>query len=189
MRRALALTGLTLAAAAALTGVAQAKDMSVALAESAPTALAEGEDWNATLLVHGEPDMLREATPSIRITNTVSGASEDVDAARTKSKAADGQMIYAASVSFPSAGVWRYSLIDGVTDREYEGGTIQVGTAAAAASSAPSTPAPAAPATASDDGGGSPFWPLVVGGALLLVLAGLGAYAVTRHRHGPQPTA
>jgi hypothetical protein len=84
--------------------------------------------------------------------------------------------------------VWRYALIDGVTDREYEGGTIQVGTPAAAASAAPSTPAPAAPAT-TDSGGGSPVWPLLAGGALLLVLAGLGAFAVTRHRHGPQPTA
>lgn len=187
MRRALALTGLTFAAAAILAGAAQAKDMSVALAESAPAALAEGDDWNASLLVHGEPEMLREATPSVRITNTVSGESQDVAAARTKAKAADGQMVYAASVSFPSAGVWRYSLIDGVTDREYEGGTIQVGTPAAAASAAPSGPAPATPAS-TGGGGGSPFWPLLVAGALLLVLAGVGAYAVTRHRHGPQPT-
>jgi hypothetical protein len=188
MRRALALTGLTLAAAAVLAATAQAKDMSVALAESAPAALAEGEDWNASLLIHGEPQMLQEATPSIRITNTVSGATEDVAATRTSAKAADGQMIYAATVSFPSAGVWRYALIDGVTDREYEGGTIQVGTPAAAASAAPSAPAPAAPAT-TDNGGGSPIWPLLAGGALLLALAGLGAFAVTRHRHGPQPTA
>jgi hypothetical protein len=188
MRRALALTGLTFVAALALAAAAQAKDMSVALAESAPTALAEGEDWNASLLVHGEPDMLREATPSIRITNTVSGASEDVAGARTSAKAADGQMIYAATVSFPSAGVWRYSLIDGVTDREYEGGTIQVGTPAAAATSAPSGPAQAAVTPAGDDGGSS-FWPLLAGGVLLLVLAGLGAYVVTRHRHRPQPTA
>src|ERR1044072_2809876 len=121
MRRALALIGLTLAAAAVFAAAAQAKDMSVGLGQAAPTALAEGEDWNASLLVHGEPAMLREATPAIRITNTVSGASEDVAAARTKAKAADGQMIYAATVSFPSAGVWRYSLVDGVTDREYEG--------------------------------------------------------------------
>jgi len=188
MRRALTLIGLTLAAAGVFAAVAQAKDMSVGLAESAPTALASGEDWNAQLLVHGEPAMLREATPSIRITNTVSGASEDVAAEKTAKKAADGQMIYAAAVAFPSDGVWRYSLIDGVTDREYEGGTIQVGTPAAAASAAPSTPAPAVPAT-TDDGGGSPVWPLLAGGALLLVLAGLGAFAVPRHRHGPQPTA
>jgi len=187
MRRALALTGLTLAAAV-FAAAAQAKDMSVGLAESAPAALAEGEDWNATLLVHGEPDMLREATPSIRITNTVSSDSQDVAATKTSAKAADGQMIYAADVSFPSAGVWRYSLIDGVTDREYEGGTIRVGATAAAASAAPSTPAPAAPATASGDGGGSPSWPLLAGGIALLVLAGLGAVAVTRHRHRPQPT-
>jgi hypothetical protein len=187
MRRALTLIGLTFAAAGVFAAAAQAKDMSVGLAESAPTALASGEDWNAQLLVHGEPDMLREATPAIRITNPVTGASENVAAAKTAKKAADGQMIYAATVSFSSDGEWTYSLIDGVTDREYEGGTIQVGTPAAAASAAPSTPAPAAPAT--ENGRGSPFWSLVAGGVLVLLLAGLGAFAATRHGHKPQPTA
>jgi hypothetical protein len=188
MRRALALTGLALAAAAALAGAAQAKDMSVGLAESAPTALAEGEAWNASLLVHGEPEMLREATPSIRITNTVTGESQDVAAARTNAKAADGQMIYAATVDFPSAGVWRYSLIDGVTDREYEGGTIQVGAPAAAATAAPSGPVQATPASGGDGGGGgSPLWPIVAAVGALLALAGLGVYATVRRR--PHPIA
>jgi hypothetical protein len=168
-----------LLAAAALAGAALAKDMSVALASAAP-GLDAGEPWQAELLVHGEPGMLAEAVPSITIRKTDSGETQTFAAKRLPGRADDGQLRYGAAVVFPSEGLWRYTVEDGITDREYEGGTVQVGTPAAAPVASTSRPQPVAAA----DGGGFPAWPLAVGAVTALALAALGAFVL--RRRGPQ---
>lgn len=179
MRRTLALTALMLVAASVLAATALAKDMSVALASGAPD-VGPGEPWNAQLLVHGEPGMLAEATPAITIRSD-SGETQTFAAERLKGRAADGQLRYEARVVFPTEGTWHYTVVDGVTDREYEGGTVRVGTPAVAPT--PATPR-AQPVAVADDGGGFPAWPLAVGAIVALVLAGAGAFAL-RRRGGP----
>jgi hypothetical protein len=175
MRRTLVLTAFLLVAAAALASAAAAKDMSVALASAAP-GLDAGEPWQAELLVHGVPEMLAEATPSFTIRNTDSGETQTFAAKRLPGRTADGQLRYGAAVVFPSEGLWRYTVGDGITDREYEGGTVQVGTPAAAPAPTTSRPQPVAAA----DDGGFPAWPLAVGAIAAFALAALGAFAVKR---------
>ena len=182
MRRLLTATGLALVVAGALAGAAAAKEMSVGLAAGPPT-LDPGEPWNAQLLVHGEPDILKEATPSITIDNG-NGEQRTFAAKATGKRAPDGQLLYRVRVVFPSEGRWAYELSDGVTDRAYEGGHVMVGSPAEAAPSAPSRPeAATAPV---DDDTSLPAWPFILGGvALVLAAAGL---ALAR-RHRVQPSA
>ena len=184
MRRLLTATALTLVAAATLAGPAAAKDMSVSLAGGGPPTLDPGEPWNAQLLVHGEPDILAEATPGITIRNRDNGESRTFDARWTGRRAPDSQLIYRARVVFPSEGAWTYTLIDGVTDREYEGGYVRIGDVPAEAAPEASRPSPAA---APADDGSFPIWPVLAGvGAFLLAAAA--ALVVVRQRR-PQPTA
>jgi hypothetical protein len=172
MRRALVATAFL---ALAFAATAAAKEMSVALASS-PPALGPGDTWNATLLVHGEPDILAEATPSVTIYGP-DGTIQTFAAKRLKKPAADGQLQYRAAVVFPTEGSWRYTLVDGVSDREYEGGTIQIGQPAGAPTSAPAKPTPvAAPA----DDGGIPAWPVASGVAAFVLLALAAAFALRR---------
>ena len=178
MRRLLTATALTLLAAAALAAAAAAKEMSVSLA-AGPPSLGPGEPWNAELLVHGEPDMLAEATPGITIRNGASGEGRTFGAKATGKRAPDGQLVYRARVVFPSDGRWSYALVDGVTDREYDAGTVQIGEPATAPAT-PANPAPAPAASAADDGRSFPAWPLVLGGVLLVAAAGTAL--VVRHR-------
>jgi hypothetical protein len=182
MRRVLTVTLLTLLAAAALATTAAAKEMSVALSGGPPSdPPGPGGSWDAELLVHGEPDILSQATPGISIFNRSTGEEQNYAAKATGKKAADGQLLYRVHVVFPTAGLWDYTLIDGVTDRAYEGGTIQIGE--------PAMPTPATPPaqTAADDSSGVPVWPFALGGAALLLAAGAAAFALTHRR--PQPSA
>jgi hypothetical protein len=184
MRRLLSATGLAVLAAAALAGTAAAKEMSVSLS-GGPPPLDPGQPWNARLLVHGEPAMLAEATPAITIRNDDSGETRTFAARATGNRAADGQLIYRVRVVAPSDGWWRYSLTDGVTDREYAGGLLAVGEPA----TEPTAPAPtrADPVgAATDDDSSLPSWPFVAGG-IALVLAAVGVAIALRHR--PQPSA
>ena len=128
--------------------------------------------------------MLAEATPSITISNTDSGETQTFAAEPLKGRAADGQLRYEAAVVFPSEGTWRYTLVDGVTDREYEGGTVQVGTPTAAPASIESQ-SQAVVAPAGGDDGGFPAWPLAVGLTTALVLGAIGAFRL--RRRGPEP--
>jgi hypothetical protein len=174
MRRALAITAF-LALALALAGSAYAKEMSVALS-AGPPGLDPGDTWNAKLLVHGEPELLKMAVPSITIRNLGSGESRTFAAKQANGKAPDGQLVYRVNVVFPSEGSWRYTLVDGFSDREYEGGTITIGTPAGAPTSAPSRPEPVAAA----DDGGFPVWPVASGAAAFVLLAIAAALAVRR---------
>ena len=184
MRRLLIATGLALVAAAALVGAATAKDMSVSLSAGVPPN-DPGQPWNVRLLVHGEPDMLAEATPGITIRNDASGETRTFTATRTGKRAPDGQLVYRVRVVFPADGTWRYSLIDGVTEREYEYGTLTIGQP----TSEPASPSPHRPdpvGAAADDDSSLPTWPFVAGG-LALVFAAAGVALARRHR--PQASA
>ena len=184
MRRALTLFGVTILAAGALAAVAAAKEMSVSLGSGGPTTMDPGDPWNADLLVHGEPEILAEATPGISIRGP-NGEERTFDARATGRRAADGQLIYRVTVTFPSDGRWSYQLLDGVTERAYEGGTVLVGDAASAPAddeAAPRAPSPA-PATAGDDS--FPLWPLL-GGLLAAGIAAVVAVGLVR-RGRPAP--
>jgi hypothetical protein len=186
MRRLLIATALTLVALAALAGPAAGKDMSVSLSGGGPPSnIDPGEPWNARLLVHGEPEILAEATPGITIRNDDTGETRTFDARRTGKRAPDGQLIYRVRVVFPSEGGWSYTLIDGVTDRAYEGSYVQVGDAPPA-EAAPETSRPS-PAAAPADDDSFPLWP-VLGGIGAFLLAAGAALVVVRQRR-PQPTA
>lgn len=183
MRRFLISLLLTALAAAALATAALAKDMSVSLASGPPT-IDPGEPWNAELLVHGEPDMLNEATPGITFRDNDSGLTKSFDAKASGRRAADGQLIYRARVVLPE-GLWEWGLVDGVTDRLYEGGLVRVGEPPVeAAPTASSDPRPA-PAVAGDDS--PPAWPFVAGGVALVLLLAAAAVAIKNRRL--QPTA
>jgi hypothetical protein len=170
MRRLLTATALTLVIAAAFAATAAAKEMSVALAAGPPT-LDAGEPWSAELLIHGEPDILREATPGITIDNG-SGEQRTFTAKPTGKRAPDGQLIYRVRVAFPAEGRWTYELIDGVSDRAYEGGQLTVGSPASeAAPSAPSRPETAA--ARADDDSSLPSWPFIVAGVAFVLAAGI----------------
>jgi hypothetical protein len=180
MRRLLSATVLLLAAAALLASSAAAKEMSVSLGSGPPAdPPGPGGTWTADLLIHGEPDILSQATPGIAIRNMDSGETHTYAAKPTGKRAPDGQLLYRVGVEFPSEGLWRYTLIDGITDREYEGGTVQIGEPAAAA------PPQAKPVSPAAEGTSLPLWPLALGGSLL-VLAAVGAALAVRHRR-PHP--
>jgi hypothetical protein len=179
MRRMLTVTALTLLAAAALAASAAAKEMSVSLA-SGPPSVGPGDPWNAKLLVHGEPDILANATPAIAIRNWTTRVDRTFPAKATGKRAADGQLVYRARVVFPSDGRWTYALIDGVTDRQYHAGTVQIGPPAAAPATPTKTPASPA-ATVDEPGSSGPPWAFALGGAALL-LAAAGVVLAVRHR-------
>jgi hypothetical protein len=170
MRRTTTTFVLALVAAGTLALPAAAKELSVSLA-AGPTVSEPGDPWSAQLLVHGEPEMLKQATPSVTIDNG-SGTVETFAAKPTGERAADGQLIYQTRVVFPSEGTWRYTISDGLSDRAYEGGSIRIGEPAAAP----------APATATDAETAPPFlWPLVIALAVVFAAAGA-ALVVRRHR-------
>lgn len=182
MRRFLAPASLALVVAV-LAPAAAAKEMSVSLSSSPPT-LDPGEPWTADLLVHGEPDIVREATPGIMFTNNGTGETHTFTGRPTGKRAPDGQLLYRARVVIEEAGRWQWGLVDGVTDRLYEGGLMVVGNPAAESPSAPASGPTVAPA-ASDDGG-TPAWPFVLVGGIVLLL---GVAAALARRGRLQPTA
>jgi hypothetical protein len=182
MRRFIVRAGLAAVAAATLVAPAAAKEMSVSLASGPPT-LDAGKPWTADLLVHGVPDMLKQATPGITFTNIESGETRTFDGKATGQRAADGQLLLRARVVL-SEGLWEWGLTDGVTERLYEGGLVRVGDPTASSPApAPERPAPVAAAGGED----ASSWPYVLAGGVVLAAAAALAWLARRSRL--QPTA
>ena len=178
MKKAIALVA-GLLAASVIAGPAAAKELSVSLA-AGPNVFEPGDPWNAQLLVHGVPDLLKEATPSITIEGP-SGETTTFVAKPTGKHAADGQLIYRTRVVFPTEGTWIYTLSDGLSDRSYEGGSVQIGSPTAAPT--PPAAAPAQPVADTEGAPAFPVWPLALGLALLFAGAGV-AIVIRRQRLG-----
>jgi hypothetical protein len=142
--------------------------------DSTPEATAPGERWNVniTVLQHGRTP-LDGVTPTLTIRNG--------DATKTFTAKATGKPgVYRASVTFPTAGKWTYTVNDGfVADQAHSFPPVDIGTAASAPAAAP--PKTSAPATTDD--GGSLTW-LAFPGIALLVAAG-GFLLRDRRRRGP----
>ena len=164
---------LALAAAAALSAGAFAKEGGVELS-STPYGSKPGEPWSGTMtLVGGTPELLKAAKPSIKITNLGSGEQQTFAAEPTSQP-----HVFEFSVTFPEAGRYAVTASDGVTGRDYTYPPVSIqGTAAESPGAAPSKPGAAAVA---DDG--FPLWP-VLGGALGLLLLGGAAAGIVRRRH------
>jgi hypothetical protein len=137
--------------------------------DSTPAGVQPGDPWavQITVLQHGRTP-LEDVQPALTIRN---GNSSKTFAA----KPTDKPGVYAASVTFPSAGRWTYEVNDGfITQQPHTFPAVQIGAPVSA---------PAA-ATTTDDGGVNLTWLLL--GGIAFVLAAL-ILLVRRHqRHEPQ---
>lgn len=137
--------------------------------DSTPAGVQPGAPWNVsiTVLQHGRTP-LQDVQPTLTIRN---GDSSKTFAA----KPTDKPGVYAASVTFPSAGRWTYEVNDGfITQQPHTFPAVQIGAPVSA---------PAA-VTTTDDGGVNLTWLLL--GGIAFVLAAL-ILLVRRHqRHEPQ---
>lgn len=137
---------------------------------STPAGVQPGDPWavNITVLQHGRTP-LQDVQPTLTIRN--GDSSKTFDATPT-----DKPGVYAASVTFPSAGQWTYEVNDGfITQQPHTFPAVQIGEPVSA---------PAAATTTADDGGVNLTWLLL--GGIAFVLAAL-ILLVRRHqRHEPQ---
>jgi hypothetical protein len=139
-------------------GVAHAGGWATVELGEAPTGLATGKPWHVELIVkqHGITPMT-DVTPSITIEN---GSTSRTFAARPTSRVG----VYAADVTFPSAGTWHARISDGFTDAvPHRIDNLSVG--GGSASSASTTPQA-----------------VMIGVVALLFLAGLVATVPRRER-------
>jgi hypothetical protein len=137
--------------------------------DSTPAGVQPGDPWavQITVLQHGRTP-LQDVQPTLTIRN---GDSSKTFAA----KATEKPGVYAASVTFPSAGRWTYEVNDGfITQQPHTFPAVQIGAPVSA---------PAA-ATTTDDGGVNLTW-LVLGG-IAFVLAALILLLRRHQRHEPQ---
>jgi hypothetical protein len=137
--------------------------------DSTPAGVQPGDPWavQITVLQHGRTP-LQDVQPTLTIRN---GDSSKTFAA----KATEKPGVYAASVTFPSAGRWTYEVNDGfITQQPHTFPAVQIGAPVSA---------PAA-ATTTDDGGVNLTW-LVLGG-IAFVLAALIVLVRRHQRHEPQ---
>jgi hypothetical protein len=131
MRRiALLVTLLVLAPA----GVAQAGGWATVELGAAPAGLQTGKPWHVELIVkqHGITPMA-DVTPSITIEN---GSTSRTFPAHATSRVG----VYAADVTFPSAGDWRARISDGFTDavpHRVDGLSVSAGTASSTSTAVP----------------------------------------------------
>jgi hypothetical protein len=174
MRRLFLVFALALAAAAALSAGALAKEGGVELS-STPSGLGPGDPWTPSLtLIDIDGTLPANAEPGIRVTNIDTGRTIDYPATPTKNPA-----VYTVRVVFPTPGQWDYAAYDGVTDRLYEYPATTI--------LAPKVTVPAVskPAAARANEGSFPVWPLVggLGGAALLTLAAFVALRSRRFAH------
>ena len=134
---------------------------------STPAGVQPGDPWdvNITVLQHGRTP-LENVKPELTISN---GDATKTFAARPTGKPG----VYAASVTFPSAGKWTYEVNDGfITQQPHTFPAVQIGEPVRA------------PAASTADGGVDLAWLLL--GGVAFVLAAL-ILLVRRHqRHEPQ---
>jgi MYXO-CTERM domain-containing protein len=138
---------------------------------STPDGLRAGEAWKVelTVLQHGRTP-LSELSPEIVIVN----ADGNRTTFRAKPTGRPGH--YAATVSFPKAGQWRYVVYDG-----FNNAMPTTFPAVVIRSTAPTT------TVRRPDPVGPPALPIVVGGVLLLGAVGL--WLTRRRRHPPASLA
>ena len=135
--------------------------------DSTPAGVQPGDPWavNITVLQHGRTP-LEGVQPMLTIRNG--------DATKTfAATPTDKPGVYAASVTFPSAGKWTYEVNDGfITEQPHTFPAVQIGEPVSA------------PAATTGDGGVDLTWLLL--GGVAFVLAAL-ILLVRRHqRHEPQ---
>jgi hypothetical protein len=161
--------------AAALTTAAFAKEGGVELS-STPFGLGPGDPWNGTLTVFTLDGGETGFSPSITIRNLETGATETFAAKPAKTPSTPEAQSFVFEVVFPTAGRYRYTASDGVSDREYEFPIVQI---------VGSNPVVPAPGTSSGSAGGFPVWPLLggLGGAMTLGLAAFLAIRARRFAH------
>ena len=170
MRRMLLVFALTALAAAALSAAALAKEGGVELS-STPFGTAPGDPWSGTLTVYTPDGSTTAFNPSITIRNLDTGATETFLAKPAKVPTTTEAQSYVFTVVFPTAGRYRYTASDGVSDRAYGYPIVRI---------VEPTPTPVAGPTAAG-GDGFPVWPLLasLGGAAAL---GLVAFLAIRSR-------
>ena len=163
MRRVLLAVGLLLVLAPA----AQAGGWATVTLSSTPAGVQPGKTWgvDVTVLQHGRTPLV-----DVHPTVTIRGG----DATKTFATKPTGKPgVYAASVTFPSAGKWTYEVNDGfITQQPHTFPAVQIGEPVRA------------PAASTADGGVDLAWLLL--GGVAFVLAAL-ILLVRRHqRHEPQ---
>ena len=136
---------------------------------STPDGLGAGEAWvvEVTVLQHGRTP-LDDVEPTVTVSKAHGGETLSVPATPTGEPG-----VYRASVTFPSAGRWTYTVHDGFT-REHSYPPVQIRREAASA-----TPGP------SGGGGGSVWTSLAAALAAGLGAAGLTSVLRRRREHGP----
>ena len=124
---------------------------------------------NITVLQHGRTP-LEDVQPTLTIRNG--------DATKTFAAKPTGKPgVYAASVTFPSAGQWTYEVNDGfITQQPHTFPAVQIGEPVSA---------PAAAATTADDGGVNLTW-LLLGGIAFAARRAVLLVRRPRQRHEPQ---
>ena len=162
MRRLLLVFGLILIAAAVVGPIAYAKKDGVELS-STPFGTKPGDPWTGTLTVISD-QINAQMQPTITIRNLDTGKTQTFATHWAKVPTTSHSAAFRFEVIFPTAGRYRYTVHDGVTDRLYTYPVVLI------------TPADS-PAAAPSDGGSRgrsiPLWPIVggAGGGGLLALA------------------
>jgi len=180
MRRSLLVSPLALVLVALAAAPAAAGGWATVGLDSTPAGIVPGTPWNVniTVLQHGRTP-LTGITPSVAITSGT--VTREFTAAPTKKPG-----VYRASVVFPTAGRWSYTVDDGFMGQVHTYPAVTI-------AAAPAAPAAALPAAAADDGGVSAGWLWGAAGALVLAVIVLG---VDRRRRAsgalpstPEPAA
>jgi hypothetical protein len=167
------LIALPLFAALVFASAAMAGGWATVGLSSTPAGTQPGDPWNVniTVLQHGRTP-LEGVQPTLTIRNG--------DATKTfAAKATDKPGVYAATVTFPTAGKWTYEVDDGfIQEQPHTFPAVEIG--------APASAPAAATQPTSDDGGPNVTW-LVLGGLAFLLAGGL--LLIRRHGRGHEPQA
>jgi len=162
---------MAMAGAALAAGPASAGGWATVGLDSVPDGVRAGEPWvvHLTILQHGQTP-LEGVRPELTISKT--GATRTFAATPT-----GGRGVYRTSVTFPSAGSWRYVVDDGFSAR-HSFGPVRVVERGA---SAKVPLAAAIPATGDGDDGGE-SWGLALAAALAAGLSAAGLVALLQRR-------